>query len=61
MRARALQRAVGQAQKDPLSRTTTLLVADNVTLAVAGAICSVIMTRLWPAHDVGAVASISGR
>ena len=35
-----------------------MLVTDNVALAGGGAICSVIMARLWPASDVGAVASI---
>jgi O-antigen/teichoic acid export membrane protein len=37
-----------------------LLVTDNLALALGGVICSIIMTRLWPARDVGTVASISG-
>ncbi len=45
---------------DPLARTSTLLVVDNLALAVIGGGCTVLAARLWPEAAVGLVAAALG-
>ena len=49
-----------EARDDPLLRTSSLLIADNVGLAGFGAVCGVLATRMWSPYDVGAVAAAIG-
>jgi O-antigen/teichoic acid export membrane protein len=57
---RSMLRSVRSRFDDPLLRTATLLITDNVALAAFGAGCTVIATRSWSTQAVGAVAAVSG-
>jgi O-antigen/teichoic acid export membrane protein len=58
--AAGLRRWLAAARADPLTRTSGLLIGDQIALAAIGAICTVLSTRFWVPSAVGAVAAVTG-
>ena len=55
-----VRRGTAVIRANALMRSSGLLIADYLIIGGIGAVCSVITTRNWGPHDVGAVAGISG-
>ena len=51
---------VAAVRSDSLTRSSLLLVVDNLTIGAIGGICTIIAARAWSPHAVGAVAAIGG-
>jgi O-antigen/teichoic acid export membrane protein len=47
-------------RSDSLTRSSVLLVLDNLIIGGIGGICAILAARLWSPHAVGAVAAIGG-